>query len=392
MRNTLHICLVSRQLQPNVIPWLELKPERTLLLASDSVDAEATQLLKIARDLGLKAERYPDVVPTDSYAHLRDFFLDLATELPTETDIYVNLTGGTKLMTLAAADVLADEGYQFFYTDTNNRQIEFLNLNNASNTPPPQAFSGSLDIKQLISCGVASIRSTGTTDPQRKQQLLDRKRLIDGFTRVAVNNASSISKLNGQIAKHILSENGQILRQPNLRLDQKQENVFRAVFTDAHNSNLMQYDSDTATVHLRSAEEARWLHGIWLEEFVWWQMRATGLKQYDTGVELQWRLPDHKARQLPANEIDAIAAYDNRLCIVECKTAKLEHVGKQDVIHKLSRLSSQLSGPFGKAMLVSLHAPSDSFADRARHSNVTIVCGQQLLNVKQTFSDWMHHH
>ena len=389
MPNTLHICLVSNQLQPSVIAWRELKPERTLLLASGKVEAEAMQLMQIARDMGLKAERYAEAIPTDSYAHLREYFLELATELPTDTDIFVNLTGGTKLMTLAAADVLADEGYQFFYTDTDNRQIEFLNLDGTGSTLPPRAFSAPLDSKQLISCGMASIRHTGTTDPRHKQRLIDKKTLIENFARTAINNVSSISKLNWYMAKHILTENGQALKQSSLQLDQTLENAFRKVLTDANDSNLLHYNVDTATVHFRSVDDARWLHGLWLEEFVWWQMRNAGLKHYDTGVELQWQMPDHKARQLPANEIDAIASHDNRLCIVECKTGKLEHEGRQDVIHKLSRLSAQLAGPFGKAILVSLHVPGSSIADRARHSNIAIVCGQQLLNLKQSFRDWI---
>ena len=292
-------------------------------------------------------------------------------------------------MTLAAADILADEGYQFFYTDTDNRKIEFLNLNGAAGIKPPWAFSTSLDCKQLISCGMARVRATGTTDPQHRQRLLDRKPMIEGFTRTAINNASSISELNRQMNKYILTENGQALRQSRLQLDQTLEQAFRTVLTDADDSNLLRYDADTATIHFSSAEEARWLHGVWLEEFVWWQMRGAGLKQYDTGVELQWQMPNHKAKELPANEIDVIAAHGNRLCIVECKTGKLEHEGRQDLIHKLSRLSSQLAGPFGKAMLVSLHPPGRGIADRARHSNITIVCGQQLLNLQQSFRDWM---
>ena len=104
MPNTLHICLVSNQLQPSVIAWRELKPERTLLLASGKVEAEAMQLMQIARDMGLKAERYAEAIPTDSYAHLREYFLELATELPTDTDIFVNLTGGCLLYTSDAAD------------------------------------------------------------------------------------------------------------------------------------------------------------------------------------------------------------------------------------------------------------------------------------------------
>jgi hypothetical protein len=391
-RKTLQICLVSSQLQPNVIPWLELKPDATLLLASEAVESEARQLLKIAHGSGLSAQRHPTAVPTDSYAGLREYFLDVATSLPRDCDISINLTGGTKLMTLAAADVLADEGYRFFYTDTQNQRIEFLNLSNTGSTQPHRVFSTPMKLDQMIACGMAEISTTGSKDPQDRQKLLARKSLTENFTRGAINNRHCMSDLNRRISMQVFTNNGQSLKQNTLKLNQTEERAFRNIFDNAQHSGAMQYSTDTATIHFRDAEEARWLNGLWLEEFVWWQMQAAELQHYEQGVQLQWELPNYRAKQALANEIDVIAAQNNRLCIVECKTGKLEEEGKQDILHKLTSVTTQLAGPFGIALLASLHAPSDSLADRAHHSNVAIVCGQHLLNIKRIFTDWKELH
>lgn len=385
---TVHICLVSRQLQPNVIPWIELQPDRVLLLVSKEFNAEAEQLKKIAHDLQIKAAIYRHPIPAADYRILREYFLELATELAPDAAFCINLTGGTKLMALAAAEVLAGEGYQFIYTDTQNRQIEYLNLNRDTAALDPHLFNESMKITELMACGMARVINTGTSDDKRRQQLIEREDFTEQFTRVALKNRKAVGTLNWKIGDSVLSSDGRTLKSTTLHLDSELEHAFSKVLNVANSQNLIQFDAGSAILHFRTVEEARWLNGVWLEEYVWLQLRAAGLKQYDTSVELQWLLPENSSKA-PANELDVIAAFDNKLWIIECKSGKLRSAEKQAVFHKLSQLSSQLAGPFGGAILASLHAPDANIASRATHSNVEIIHGQELLQLKSKFTEWM---
>ena len=102
---SIHILLVSAQAAPNLLPALdpELKPAETILLVTAKMAGRAAALESVLCHAAVKVS-HVTLDDEHDYAAVEKVLLDLAAKRDGE-DIALNVTGGTKLMALAAQSV-----------------------------------------------------------------------------------------------------------------------------------------------------------------------------------------------------------------------------------------------------------------------------------------------
>lgn len=127
----IHICIISKQLLANIIPILMNKPNKVIALYSEKFKHEAQTLKEILEKQSIKTHTIGNL-PDKFFQDIRNFIDNIKNELEEyksekyEYDITLNITGGTKLMSLALIDVFRDTAREIIYTDTAHDHIEYL--------------------------------------------------------------------------------------------------------------------------------------------------------------------------------------------------------------------------------------------------------------------------
>jgi hypothetical protein len=98
-----HVCIVSGQLLPNLIPILMDHPEHVHMLATQGMQANAKRCEKILQNHQIPYTRYDDL-PSTEFAAITAYAENLTLQLDDGIGgkhLVLNATGGTKLMALA---------------------------------------------------------------------------------------------------------------------------------------------------------------------------------------------------------------------------------------------------------------------------------------------------
>ncbi len=115
------ITLVGEQPIPSLLPIRHLKPERVLFVHSGSV-AHGTE--PVARHIArLIPEHNPDFVLVNPY-DLLEAHKQVAEKLAPHEPVLINITGGTKMMALAAYALAVERHAPFIYLQTEGQQSQ----------------------------------------------------------------------------------------------------------------------------------------------------------------------------------------------------------------------------------------------------------------------------
>ncbi len=166
------LSLASKQIWPQVLAVLHTRPERFILFHS-AEEAESKrpaerlkELLESSRSLGAGGV-FLRPVPHDRFQGVVDAFASAAEEYALDdSNCEVNLTGGNKLMAMAAAEWCRLAGVRCFYLERDLRVFPFLPK--GSDLLPQESFqldphlARQLEPLALLRCQLGSAEVTGT--------------------------------------------------------------------------------------------------------------------------------------------------------------------------------------------------------------------------------------
>lgn len=384
MNGPAHICLVSAQLLPNLIPALMLQPATVHLVVTDDMQAQAQRLDRILRKRGITVVQHQHAPSTDMAA-IREFALKLAGTLENEGPVVLNATGGTKLMALAFVQVLPEllPGTEVLYTDTEHQRLEWLTTHAPQTCPIDSVIQ--LDT-YLHAYGLRrkSAQSSQTAWLASAQRL---KPLSKWLAQHVSTHEGFIGALNGAVEKATGASDRAFRARQELpafgRHKAMLDEIARPEYT------LLQIVSD-GCVEFSSEEAARYLGGGWMEHYAWWIVRDSGAEEAEAGVEVVWLDGDKRNPPLK-NELDVVAVHRNRLLLIECKTARFGNndVKDQEILNRLESLGRNTGGLFGKAVLLSARRLSDDMRDRAKAYRLDWFDTSNLKDFRGFVRNWL---
>ncbi|MGE4492688.1 MAG: DUF1887 family CARF protein [Syntrophotalea sp.] len=369
-----HLCLVSDQPLPNLIPVMAAPdpPELVVLLVSPAMKMRAAMLAKSFSDLGCQTEEIA-IAPYD-IDRIRETVLGVLSSLDGRR-VVLNATGGTKIMAMGAYDVFREMGCDAFYVDTLNGKIISV-LPQSAIAPLPEIIR----VKSYLSAYGYRIRQTGCCQVAVKRQELA-ERIIAGAKRFApaltilnacAGAAKEQKRLSGKLEdRHlsfsILMELADLFEQAEI------------------------LEREGAWLKFADEDALFFANGGWLEEhLVKLFNRLKGEKiihdhQCNVQVETQSGL---------RNEIDLAFTAGNRLHLIEAKTGRLgEKEGRESradgVAYKLDNLRDLMGGTLGRAMLVSYQNLKSIDRTRCRENGIEVVEGADLRNLEERLRDWI---
>jgi hypothetical protein len=357
----IHCCLVSQQLLPNILPLMdtETRPTKVVMLVSPDMEQQFAVVSRICKNLGIAVSRLD--VPAFDFEAIADAVLDLMSEAG--TTVGLNVTGGTKIMALAAYEACREDAVEIFYIDTQNDRRITLKPGPAS-TP----LRDVLGVRSYLDAYDYQIADKAPENVPREHRTL---------TEELVRRASYFAKVFPTLNYYALAaEDVLYVEIDQGHLNWKQLRELLELFREAA---FLDIDSKGRLVFPGEAERL-FVNGGWLERHV---LSVCNKLRHDG------RIHDIKANILVRsengveNEIDLAFTARNRLFLVECKTRRYKdkQEAAANAINKLSALRPLLSGVYGRAIFVSLLELGPTERQRCAKFGIELVQAGEINNL-----------
>ena len=370
-----HILLVSDQAAPSLLPALDpaLKPAEAILMVSAKMQARAVALERVLSEAGVKTTRVA-LADEHDFGKLQNALLEVASTREGQS-IALNVTGGTKLMALAAQSVALAAGWSVFYVDVDTDEVIWLGKEQRR-----QPLTQQLRLRHYLLGYGFVFPVEGIERPQPSQR-------HDDLLRTLIIQVRSLEQALGQLnwlAQQAEEKAGlQVMLSTQLQDSRNLEALLR-IFADAGVLSVQ-----GKTLSFTNEVERGFAKGGWLEHHVF--RRVSALTR-----ELELR---DKAANLVVldksgvkNELDVAFMAKNRLFVIECKTARMdkpEAPKANDTLFKLSEICRRVGGLGTRGMLASYRPLGDAEKRLAGALGITLVCGAELARLDEKIKEWV---
>lgn len=378
-----HICLVSQQAAANLLPALDtnLKPEKIVLLVTARMQRQADHLTAVLKENALQVEhlRLDD---EHDFRQMEDELLELATRLAHET-VTLNITGGTKLMAIAAQSVAQASGWRMFYVDADTDQVIWLGHEKI----PAQPLREQLRLRHYL-------RSYGfelVDRPNRNQATAAQQQLTQTLVEQVGSLEHSISVLNA------LAQDAENRRNLSVQLNEWQRDSRSLDVLLRHFENAQALSVQDSRIQFSSEAARDFVKGGWLElHAIQATHQITGpLGIRDKGLGLQVVDIASQTR----SELDIAFMARNRLFVIECKTARIDKPQGQgdraappkanDTLFKLAENCRRIGGLGTRGMLVSYRKLEEPELRLAKALDIQVVAGAEIARLPEKLKHWV---
>ncbi len=387
-REEIHVCLVSDQLLPNVIAALYRRPVAIHMVISERMEDKAKTLCRLFGKRGFTYRRH-DGAPDTGLPEIINYAARTAAtirEQHRQAHIVLNVTGGTKPMAMGFVVAFRDVADEVIYIDTAHGCLEYLDRGR-----PREALPNVLDIPTYLEAQGMYYSGALSDHTQHRSQVEARRQL----TRFLAGKAGDLGRyrrdmggnffsiMNG-LVQRALDKNGKSLVAPRQEFRHSPKALWREALGRISDHKLVRITGDLTLV-FKDYDSARYLGGIWLEEYAWLMAREIGFDHQAMGVEGAWA-----GGVGPTNELDVLAISRNRLLVVECKTLRFlgDQPKDQDIITKIDSVGRKVGGLFGTPLLLSAQRLSTQARERCQEWRLALREGSELHRLREDLLRW----
>ena len=382
------LCLISAQATPNLIAALDeqWRPRRIVLATSTEMRENAKYLENVLKKRGIIVERLPIGDAYDYFSLYETFFNFLERQT---VGIALNITGGTKIMAMAAQEAFRDSAKPVFYVNVKSDTVFQFGEGKLSAT-----LSGKLGLADFLE--VHGYKFETGTRPLKPVITRDESdltlRIVDGV------------ELFGQALGELNLMAAQAKGSLQSKLDERQRdsiNLQKLLDLFVEGRHLTRLGD---AIRFSSEDSRIFVGGGWLEQHVAKAISdCAGTKKFtDYGSNIKIVAPNGTT----LNEIDAAFLYQNPLHLIECKAANLGNTGHSgddkgtEAIYKLETLL-KMGGLRTRGMLIDYRGRLSvvrNEADRnrveanlarAKAANIRIVSGSAIKTLKSEITQWI---
>ena len=374
----IHVCIVSDQPIPNYVPVLDtqFRPEEVFLLTTPKMQNKAEILKKTIENRCQTQSRIIDIDDAYNMEDLKKKILVLLGEIGGQgKSIALNVTGGTKLMAIAAFELFRSAGFTAFYFTDNSNEILLLDGSNERHILQP----ANMEIEDYLNLhgyqivpGSQLIREIPPT----------RQHIGEELVREQTRYADAISHLNYIISKG--TETGNKKNILNFKKEGNWKGFNRLLEYLAQNQLLKEQDNK---IIFNNNETLQYIKGGWFEEYLFLLAKKIPKIQ---DIALNIKIDNMQENSKQPNEIDVAILYRNVLHVLECKTVNYnkQRDKARDALYKLETLK-KLGGLRTKIAFISYSSLPQSVSDRAKGANIKIFEDKDMHNLKTQLEHWM---
>ena len=386
-----HICLVSNQPLPNFLPIFEadFRPKKVILLVTPEMSKNADILQNIIKNrcqineiqqISIKDEYNIALVENELVNLLADYKPD---------EVAVNITGGTKLMAIAAFNLAQESGYQCIYFTQDQSEIILFN----PKKQPEILFqcqSPKLKIEDYLNLHGYKIEQIYEKHLTNKPNFI--KHFIDNYD----TYSEIVPKLNGAIGK-MSDKDSEKYKELKLNLydlkNKLNDNKFNTLLSIMQENDLGIAEENNFVFN--NYDCRKFCGGGWFEDYVF-DIAKEIKKEYSQQIQDVALNVKFNKGQSP-NEIDIAILCNNVLYAIECKTVNFPYQQKdgKDIVYKLDSLK-EIGGLNTKLALVSYfktnteYNNNNTIKQRAKDNNILPCAGKDdIKGLKTHLIKWL---
>ncbi|MGD9488781.1 MAG: DUF1887 family CARF protein [Calditrichaceae bacterium] len=348
------ICLVSGQTLPNYRGIKELKPEEVVYFFTEKSKDQLETLKKVSR---IQSQEH--LVDFYDFEAIENLCGRLISEDP-DANWILNMTGGTKIASLACYRVFQNKNFPVIYVDSENLRLIYLTEEQRRFEPFGKHFS----IREIIrSHGqkVQNIRSD-EFDSEIRREEIELLFKVQQFRNRKV--ANRFNKMCNQVSLKTIGR----------KETDYSMNIDKGLLKRVNGEFYFQYNDGKFEIPYRKfagpEPEQFVLSGQWFEEYVYLLLRDS--KLFDNaglGVTIEWKLS--QSINNPKNELDVVLVKNDSLYIIECKAGK---VAAED-INKIKSYKNLLGGSFCIPVIVSYFQLSEAMEEKLSENKIPFFSG-----------------
>ncbi len=384
-KNTTHlkadiiVSLVSDRPAANITPVLDpqFRPDKIVLVQHQQSRQTARHLATTIKPTGVKVE-FLDLNDPWNIEAIRNQLIDLLAKYE-DKNLILNLSGGNKLLSIAAYDVFRAENKPIFYVHPEKDEIAWINPENQA----AHAIADKIKLRAFLSAHGAKLEAIKTDSIDASHQ------------KTTVDLVNKVSQLQGPLrALNWYAHQAERLVSPPLQDRHLRGNPeFDYLLSKFENNRFLSIEN--GRIVFAGEDERFYVNGGWLEEHVY-AVINTLRKQVpmiqDVGRSVE--ITRGTGNPVVRNEIDVAFLANNKLYIIECKT---KHFGRSngqsgsgaEAIYKLDTLKDLLGGLHGQAMLVSYGELNRFDRQRAADLQVEICNGTDIQSLSSRIRQWI---
>lgn len=333
------ISFLGGQLLPIYIGIREYMPDKVHFIASE----ESKEGMIVIKDL-FKELKFSEFIcePFDFYSIKRKIE-SIIEKVDANDDVLINLTGGTKIMLLAAQSVISDKTVNGFYINQDYSLIEVP----------------SYEKKQIVSeLSVKDFFDLSGHNAFTFKKLSD---FTESDFKVSneIENFAESNKLYSKVTDFV-RRNFRLVPEKGFETTPggasiKWENGFIEI--NNNNKSVISFKSNNVKDLFFNAS--------------WWELivaSEVGKWEKAKEVMLHCELSFKSDKKTLKNEIDILLNTGNKLIFVECKSGNI----KQEDINKMKVIKQTYGGIISKSLLVSRFMPSQSIMEKCKELDIEV--------------------
>lgn len=371
----LHICLVSEQATPNLVPACDpsFRPKEVILLTSSGMQAAAGYLKEVLEARKVFCTTWPIDNPFD-YGHVRTRLIKLLDKRGSER-MALNATGGTKIMAIAAHGVFRERDLPVFYVHPRKDEVVWLHTE-----APPIQIADRVTLEEYLRAHgyrIRSLRRDAFGPPMLEltailvEEIEHFERPICNLNFFAGTAENRPGLLSGEISPRQLGDRG-----------------FRRLLDLFGGYGILRLEGN----RIRFADESSrfFANGGWLERHIFETLLELrdAFSMQDLAASVEVSTPGGSR-----NEIDVAFLWNNRLHLVECKTRVLRSADRErgpgaQTLYKLDSLS-EFGGLNTRCLLVSYKSLEHYDRQRARDLRIQVIESTGLRSLAPRLRKWI---
>ena len=343
--------LGGEQNLPNLIAMKALKSSKHYVLVTEK-SKTANGYLKGFTDLG-DIELIPLDNPFDFDLIVQT--IEYALKNCSDNNIAFNITGGTKIMALAAITVASKDTAPYFYINTDEKRVLCWNYK-VDSLSLDKPYMSVEDFFTASGHKLQSVRKKPLASREINEFVYDNISSLKGIQRELIEKIKSYLNCSNSEMKKLLAKNFGVMSNNNpsnlflFEVDiHPQESSIK--ITGSNNNREVEY-----TVNGNLEELATWVISGWFEEYIYYQLEPfienSDIAELELGLTPLWKKTStNRVQRAVKQEFDVAFTDGIKLCLVEVKTGNFN----QDDIHKLEHNCEMFAGGLSCGVLISLY-------------------------------------
>ena len=364
-----HVCLVSDQLVPNVLPAKShiqgIHADVVTMIVSASMRNKASVLRQELLQNNIKVTEDISISDPNNIPQIEDSVTNWICEHDAQ-NIALNVTGGTKPMAIAAQHAFQELGKPVFYVDIATDRLVWLDRERRD----PVQLENLLSVKAILRLYGLEVLSGDF-----------HVNIDDGWQRYA-DNLMEKSEWNRALARlnYIAKKCSDSRRNEELDFWRFDTGDMIPIYWD---DLMMELQGNGL---LSCGERSRFKNvaardfcaGRWFEYETFKAVKSLGFNARNALMNVIVKDADGNR-----NEYDAVLSHRNTLYVIECKTRNMESPDVADnAVYKLAQLKQLGGGLRAKGLLVSYMPIRKTDRDRAHAYGVTVIDSMRDIDVR----------